>query len=341
MKGATNMNVLHEEHDNGIKEYTLTNNNGMTVKAINIGCSITEILVPDNKGDFSNVVLRYDTLEEYFRNEDFLGAVIAPIAGRVRDAEFEIGDESYSFTPNEGRNLLHSGELNPYNEIWESSIEEDKIVFQYKMDKRFPGDPLIKVMYSLNDENELKLEYEISAESKSIVAPTNHTYFNLSNVLEGDAGGHLVRSNTRSFLKVDEDLLPESVAVCEGVFDLKHGRLLKDVFESDDGQVGIAGGGFDHYFIFEKDEKEVEITEKGSGRTLKVTTTSPGMVLYTGNNLDGHVVLKDRKAQKHAGFCMETQESPAALKLPLDQDMRVEEEETYKRETVFRFGVEK
>src|SRR5699024_5548354 len=243
----------------------------------------------------------------------------------------------YSFTPNEGRNLLHSGELNPYNEIWESSIEEDKIVFQYKMDKRFPGDPLIKVMYSLNDENELKLEYEISAESKSIVAPTNHTYFNLSNVLEGDAGGHLVRSNTRSFLKMDEDLLqesvavcigvfylkhdnevsagsksivaptnhtyvnlsnvmegdagghlvrsntrsflkmdedllPESVAVCEGVFDLKHGRLLKDVFESDDGQVGIAGGGFDHYFIFEKDEKEVEITEKGSGRTLKVTT---------------------------------------------------------------------
>ncbi len=327
--------MIRKEHDKGIIEYTLKNNNGMTVKLINVGCSITEILVPDRDGDYSNVVLRYETLEEYFRNEHFLGSVIAPIAGRLENAEFTIDDEVYSFTPNEGENLLHSGKLNPYNEIWDSSIEDDKVVFQYKVGNEYPGSPLFKVIYSLSDDNELKLEYEVSAESESAVAPTNHTYFNLGNE---DTRDHLVRSNIESYLKMNENLIAESVENCEGLFDLQQGQLFSDVFASDDEQISIANGGFDHYFIFEEDDKSVNITDKKSGRTMKVTTTFPGMVLYTGNNLDESVVLKDRKAQKYAGFCVETQSSPAALKLLPDQEISIDKENTYKKETVFSFS---
>lgn len=327
--------MIRKEHDKGIIEYILKNNNGMTVKLINVGCSITEILVPDRDGDYSNVVLRYETLEEYFRNEHFLGSVIAPIAGRLENAEFTIDDEVYSFTPNEGENLLHSGKLNPYNEIWDSSIEDDKVVFQYKVGNEYPGSPLFKVIYSLSDDNELKLEYEVSAESESAVAPTNHTYFNLGNE---DTRDHLVRSNIESYLKMNENLIAESVENCEGLFDLQQGQLFSDVFASDDEQISIANGGFDHYFIFEEDDKSVNITDKKSGRTMKVTTTFPGMVLYTGNNLDESVVLKDRKAQKYAGFCVETQSSPAALKLLPDQEISIDKENTYKKETVFSFS---
>lgn len=327
--------MIRKEHDKGIIEYILKNNNGMTVKLINVGCSITEILVPDRDGDYSNVVLRYETLEEYFRNEHFLGSVIAPIAGRLENAEFTIDDEVYSFTPNEGENLLHSGKLNPYNEIWDSSIEDDKVVFQYKVGNEYPGSPLFKVIYSLSDDNELKLEYEVIAESESAVAPTNHTYFNLGNE---DTRDHLVRSNTESYLKMNENLIAESVENCEGLFDLQQGQLFSDVFASDDEQISIANGGFDHYFIFEEDDKSVNITDKKSGRTMKVTTTFPGMVLYTGNNLDESVVLKDRKAQKYAGFCVETQSSPAALKLLPDQEISIDKENTYKKETVFSFS---
>src|SRR5699024_9197725 len=118
------MEVSYNKSAYGIIEYTLKNGSGMTVKVINIGCSITEILVPDDTGKFSNVVLGYDTLEEYFRNEHFLGAVVAPVAGRVKDAEFTIGEETFSIEANEGDHLLHSGSLNLYNRIWESSIEE-------------------------------------------------------------------------------------------------------------------------------------------------------------------------------------------------------------------------
>lgn len=335
------MDISYERYENEIMEYNLKNNNGMTVKIINIGCSITEILVPDNTGKFSNVVLRYGTLDEYFRNEHFLGAVVAPVAGRVENAEFTIDDETFSFETNEGDHLLHSGNLNLYNKIWESSIENGKIVFRYKMGDEFPGKPLMKIMYSLGEDNALKLEYEAQTEASGIMAPTNHTYFNLSNDPAEDVSKQTVKSDVGGYLKMDGDLIPRSVEACIGVFDLRQGRRFKDVFESDDDQIGMANGGFDHYFMYEGGNRSVEVNDERSGRTLKVTTSFPGMVLYTGNNLDGSVGLKDRKSQKYAGFCLETQESPAALKLPLGFDVKIDEDEIYKRETIFSFGVNK
>jgi len=335
------MNISHEQFGKGIIEYTLKNNNGMTVKVINIGCSITEILVPDNTGKYSNVVLRYDNLEEYFRNDDFLGSVVAPIAGRVENAEFTLDDDTYSFEANEGNHLLHSGNLNLYNKIWESSIEGERVVFQYRMGDEFPGEPLIKVMYSLDEDNALKLEYEVEADGSGIVAPTNHTYFNLSSDPAEDISKQVVRSDVGSYLKMNEDLIPQSMGECSDICDLKNSIMFKDVFESDEDQIKIANGGFDHYFMYEGEGGSVEVREEGSGRTLKVMTSFPGMVLYTGNNLDENTGLKDRKPQKHAGFCLETQESPAALKLPLGFDVKIDEGETYKRETVFSFGVDK
>lgn len=329
------MNIIRKEHDKGIIEYILRNDNGMTVKLINIGCSITEILVPDRNGEYSNVVLRYETLEEYFRNEHFLGSVIAPLAGRLESAELIIDDELYSFTPNEGKNLLHSGEINPYNKIWDSSMEDDKVVFQYKICDEYPGAPQFTVKYMLSDDNELKLEYGVITETETVVAPTNHTYFNLG---AEDTGSHLIRSNTEIFLKMNENLTAESVEKCEGLFDLKQEHLFSDIFTSDDEQIAVANGGFDHYFIFAEDNQSVDITDKKSGRTMTVRTTFPGMVLYTGNNLDENVVLKDRKSQKYAGFCVETQCTPAALKLPLDQELRIKADIPYKKETVFSFS---
>ncbi|WP_411842809.1 aldose epimerase family protein [Salinicoccus sp. HZC-1] len=335
------MGISYKQFENKIIEYTLKNNNGMTVKVINIGCSITEILVPDKHGEFHNVVLRNEYLDGYFENGNFFGAVVAPIAGRVENAEFTIGDDNYSFKANQGNHLLHSGNLNLYNKIWKSSVEEEKVVFQYKMGTEFPGRPLIRVMYSLSDDNELKLEYEVDAVSASVVAPTNHTYFNLSNDLTEDVSNHAIKADVKSFLKMDEDLIPISAEEPAGVFDLNEGKVFGDVFKSEDTQMKIANDGFDHYFIFNKNNRAVEVSDERSGRTLKVTTSFPGMVLYTGNNLNENTDLKDRQPQKHAGFCLETQESPAALKIPLGFDVRINGNEIYKRQTVFSFGVNK
>lgn len=338
--GDVFLSVTYKEHDKGIIEYILTNNNGMTVKVINIGCSITEILVPDKKGEYSNVVLRYDSFEEYFSNDHFLGAVIAPVAGRVENASFTINDEAYSFTANEGRNLLHSGGLNPYSKIWDSSAEDNKITFKFQMGNEFPGSPLFKVVYSLTEANELKLEYEVTAESESVAVPTNHTYFNLGSETDRNTENHVIKSNTESWLKMNEELIPSGIEHSEGLFDLKKGRVFSDVFSSDNEQIEIANGGFDHYFIFDEYDKSAVITDGKSGRTMKVSTTFPGMILYTGNNMDDTIRLQNRKAQKYAGFCVETQCTPAALKLPLNQQVRIEAGVPYKKETVFSFSTE-
>lgn len=334
------MEITKKHFERGIIEYSLKNKSGMTVKVINIGASITEILVPDNRGAFSNVVLRHESLEDYFRNAHFLGSVVAPVAGRVENAEFTIGDRTYSFEPNEGRHLLHSGGLSAYDRIWESSVIGDKVVFEYKMDDGFPGKPLMKVMYSLNEDDELKLEYEVVADAASVVAPTNHTYFNLSNDMDENIGRHAIQADVSRVLEMDDESIPVLNAECNGIFDLREKRAFEAVFQNGDSQIETANGGYDHYFTFDGDSRVAEVGDERSGRTLKVTTTFPGMVLYTGNNLDGSVKLKDRKAQKYGGFCLETQESPAALKLPLGFDVQVGADEIYRRETVFSFGVE-
>lgn len=334
------MRVTYKKHDEGIIEYILKNANGMTVKIINVGCSITEILVPDRNGEFTNVVLRYETLKEYFGNEHFLGSVIAPVAGRLESAEFIIDDELYSFPPNEGKNMLHSGEINPYNKIWDSFIEDNKITFKFQMGDEYPGSPLFKMVYSLSEENELKLEYEVTAESETVAVPTNHTYFNLGSEPDRNTANHVIKSNTESWLKMNNELIPKSIEQPEGLFDLREGRPFSEIFSSDDEQLEIANGGFDHYFIFDEDDKAAVITDAKNGRVMKVSTTFPGMILYTGNNMDETINLKDRKSQKYAGFCVETQCTPATLKLPLDQEVRIKAAVPYKKETVFSFSME-
>lgn len=340
MTGDVFVSVAYKEHNKGIIEYILKNNNGMTVKVINVGCSIIEIIVPDRNGVYSNVVLRYESLEEYFRNEHFLGSIIVPLAGRLENAEFTHKGNVYSFTPNEGDNLLHSGEINPYNKIWDSSIEDSKLVFQYRMAEEFPGRPVFKIVYSLTEENELKLEYEVTAESESVTVPTNHTYFNLGNEASENIGNHLIKSDTESWLKMNESLIPTSIEQCKGLFDLKEGRIFNEVFKGGDEQIKIANGGFDHYFTFNGKEKSAVIADEKSGRIMTVATSFPGMILYTGNNMDETLNLKDRKAQKYAGFCVETQCTPATLKLPLNQEVTINARVPYKKETVFSFAVE-
>lgn len=334
------MEITVENHEQGIKEYTLKNKQGMTVKVINVGCSITDIIVPDKNGNFSNVVLRYDNLNEYFTNDHFLGAVIAPVAGRLQNSTLSVDNKTYSYSPNENGNLLHSGTVNPYQQIWNSKVEDNRVKFQNDIGADYPGNPKIKITYSLSETNELTLQYDIEAESNTLAAPTNHSYFNLSNSKDGNTKNHIIKSNTSHYLKMNNQLIAESVEACNGLFDLSNGREFTEVFKSEDEQIKIANGGFDHYFIFEKNKPSTKIYDQESGRVMTVTTTFPGMVFYTGNNLTDSVKLKDRKSQKYAGFCVETQESPFSLTLPLNHTVNIDKGSHYQRQTVFKFEVQ-
>src|SRR5699024_3805701 len=136
---------------------------------------------------------------------------------------------------------------------------------------------------------------------------------------------------------MNKELIPVSIEQSEGLFDLNERRLFSDVFSSDDEQIEIADGGFDHYFIFNEDDKSAVITDERSGRIMTVTTTFPGMILYTGDNMDEAVNLNNSKAQKYAGLCVDAPCTPAAMKLPLNHDVRISAGVPYNKETVFSF----
>ncbi|MFA7744387.1 aldose epimerase family protein [Salinicoccus roseus] len=334
------MKISEKKHKDGIVEYTMENSTGMKVELLNIGAGITGIHVPDRNGNFSNVVLRNDSLEEYRGNLHLLGATIAPVAGRVKGAEIEVDGQKYRFDKNDGNHTLHSGEVGVQNKAWESGIVEEtgveKVKFTTKIDD-YPGRPEVSILYSLGEDNALALEYAVRSAGPTAVAPTNHVYFNLNSDLEATVGNHFVKSSASHYLKMDDALIPESIEACEGIFDLREGRMLQEMFDSSDPQIEVANGGYDHYFLLEG-EDHFEVSEVDSGRKVTMTTNFPGLVFYTGNNLDEGLPLAGRKPQKYMGFCLEAQASPAAAHM--DLGFRIEASGDYRRRTVFRFSVE-
>jgi aldose 1-epimerase len=334
------MKINRKNHEDGIVEYVLENSTGMKVELLNIGASITGIHVPDRNGNLSNVVLRNDSLEEYRGNLHFLGATIAPVAGRVKDAEIEVDGEKHHFDSNDGPHLIHSGDAGVHTKLWEDAVvEEDgtqKVKFTTSIED-YPGRPEVSILYSLGEDNALALEYVVRSAGPTAVAPTNHVYFNLNSDLEATVGNHFVKSSASHYLKMDDALIPESIEACEGIFDLREGRMLQEVFDSSDPQIEVANGGYDHYFLLEG-EDHFEVSEVDSGRKVTMTTNFPGLVFYTGNNLDEGLPLAGRKPQKYMGFCLEAQASPAAAHM--DLGFRIEASGDYRRRTVFRFSVE-
>ena len=335
------MKINRKNHEDGIVEYVLENGTGMKVELLNVGASIIGIHVPDRNGEFSNIVLRNESLEEYRGNLHFLGATIAPVAGRVKDAQIELDGEVHRFDSNDGPHLLHSGDAGVHTKMWEDAvIDEDgieKVKFTTSVED-YPGTPEVSILYSLGEDNALKLEYEVKSMGPTAVAPTNHVYFNLNSDTETTIGNHFVRSGASRYLKMDDTLIPESIAACEGIFDLQKGKALQEVFESDDAQIEVANGGYDHYFLLEG-EDHIEVYEPKSGRKVTMDTDFPGLVFYTGNNLDDGLPLAERKPQKYMGFCMEAQVTPAAQHMDLGFEMEAQEMD--RKETIFRFSVEK
>ncbi|WP_031548221.1 hypothetical protein [Salinicoccus luteus] len=330
------MNITERILAEGIKEYTLKNDVGMSVSVINIGAAITGIHVPDKKGEIDNVVVAYKDIEDYIENPDYLGAVIGPLAGRVTDAKLKIRDEVYHFRGNEGQTMLHSGEYGVHNDSW--SIDDGVIgrICSIKMSCRvdgYPGHPLMSIIYTLDNENRLSIDYKITVDSATIISPTNHTYFNLSG--NDGTGAHIVNFGSKSFHPLNEQLLPLEKKQAEGIFDLSSPTTLQNIYNDDHLQIKIASSGFDHYFYLEN--KRAVLTEPISGRRMTMTTTFPGMIFYTGNAMESKQCNKNING-KHAGVCFEAQEPPILDGLKISPE-RTLDKRKYERKTTFEFSL--
>src|SRR5699024_4157836 len=208
-------------------------------------------------------------------------------------------------------------------------------------DGGYPGNVEVIVTYTLNNDNALVIDYQAETDQKTPIALTNHSYFNLSGDLKRTVHHHEITMNSRYFVELDQELIPtgKKIDVSDTTFDLRKGHKLTEGLEQTSKQNQIAGRGYDHYFLFEKNG-EVVVKDKDSGRILTVKTNQPGMVMYTANGLDDGLQLAEGISEKHLGACFETQGSPASLQHAGFPSVILEAGESYQKQTVFSFDID-
>ena len=288
---------------NTVRLFTISNSNGLTAKITNFGAVLVSLLVPDKNGKIDDVVLGFDTLEKYFNNDVcYFGSTVGRNSNRIKNANFVLNGVTYNLDKNErGKNDLHSG-FRPYNNrLWDYSINEENNSVSFTllspdMDQGFPGEFNISVTYSLDNDNNLKIEYTGVSSKDTIANMTNHSYFNLSGHNSGTAINQELYINADKYVEVDDELIPTGLLkdVENTPMDFrkptKIGLRINDNFKQFE-----YTGGYDHSFVVNKSNPGIEkiavLSDKQSGRTMEVYTDSVGVQFYSGNFIENNKIL--------------------------------------------------
>jgi len=331
-----------------VESFTLVNDQGMEVTCLNYGCIITEIKVPDREGQIENVVLGFDNLEDYIQHSPYFGAICGRVAGRIRNAQFQLDGETYTLAQNDGVNHLHGGEVGFDKVIWEADIVESEqgatIEFHRTSpdgEEGYPGNLHLKVTYTLTNENAFIIQYHGTTDKKTLVNVTNHSYFNLSGNAKRDILEHELTLKSHHFLELTPELLPTGVvAEVEGTtFDFRQGRKIKEGTTSSYTQNVIAGAGYDHPFqLSENFSEEIILKDHESGRVMTIETDEPFVVLYTGNMMDDSTFINGVRSRKYLALCLETQGAPDAIHFPELPSVILDKGEEYSRKTIYTFS---
>jgi aldose 1-epimerase len=331
--------------------YTLTNANGMEARITTYGGALVSLTAPDRHGKFADVVLGMDTLEGYRSQANFFGALIGRYGNRIGHAQFTLDGKTYRLPNNDNGNTLHGGPDGFDKKVWHATearaADGPSLELTYVSkdgEAGFPGALSAKVVYTLTNKNELKIDYTATTDKPTVVNLTNHSYFNLKGAGEGTVLEHQVMINADRFTPVDATLIPtgELRPVKDTPFDFTKATAIGERIGQNDQQLKF-GNGYDHNFVLNKNHdgltKGAEVYEPASGRVLEVWTSEPGLQFYTGNFLDGKVHGKGGKAYPFRGaFCMETQHFPDSPNKPKFPSTELKPGATYRTETVYRFS---
>lgn len=337
------------DDDQPVTLFTVKNKNGFEISCMNYGCVITKILASDRRGQYENVVLGFDTIEEYGQNAKYLGAVVGRVAGRIKRGTFRLGENVYNIPKNEKNNHIHGGAKGFSHVLWDATVlegkEETTIEFTYLSEdgeEGYPGNLEMKVTYTiLNERDTLSITYKGICDRDTVVNVTNHSYFNLSGNLQRDVLDHELMIESSTYLELDEEFLPTGnlVPVDDTVFDFRKFRKISDGVDSVHTQTVLVGHGYDHPFLLEDNSGTIVLTEKESGRKLIVETTESAVVLYSGNNLAGSETMRGEQVRNYLGVCLETQGPPDSIHHPHFPSSILLAGNEYKSTTIYSFEV--
>jgi aldose 1-epimerase len=333
--------------------FTLTNSHGMRVTITNYGGIVVSILAPDRSGKPGDVVLGFDNLEGYLAKEPYFGALVGRYGNRIGNARFKLDGVEYKLPANNGPNSLHGGLRGFDKRVWtarEVHGEHPALELTYLSkdgEEGYPGNLSAKVVYTLTEDNALRIDYTATTDKDTVLNLTNHSYFNLAGEGSGYNLKHEIMIYADRFTPIDGTLIPtgELRKVGNTPFDFRKPALIGARIDADDEQIRF-GKGYDHNFVLNRSgtglSLAARVTDAESGRVLEVLTTQPGLQFYTGNFLDGSIHGKGGKSYgRRSAFCLETQHFPDSPNKPSFPSTVLKPGETYRESTVFRFSTSK
>jgi len=334
-----------------VDAFTLKNGHGVEVRIITYGAAIASIKVPDRAGRFDDIVTGFDNLEGYVERSRFFGAIAGRYANRIANARFTLDGKTYELAANNGKNHLHGGRRGFDKAVWKGTpFERDGnsgVTLTYVSrdgEEGYPGTLTATVTYTLTANDELALDYEATTDKATPVNLTNHSYFNLAGDGHGDILQHRLTIAADRYTPVDETLIPtgELAPVSGTPFDFRQPTAIGARIDADAEQIR-RGKGYDHNFVLNGSglRKAARLVDPSSGRTLDVSTTEPGMQLYTGNNLDGAAGKGGHTYGKRTSLCLETQHFPDSPNHATFPTTILRPGEHFRSKTVFTFGVER
>jgi aldose 1-epimerase len=328
-----------------VELFTLNNANGARVAITNYGAAIVSLQTLDRDGVLGNIVLGMDSLAGYLEQPSYLGAVVGRYANRIAKGKFSLDGRIVQLPLNDGTNHLHGGSRGFDKMVWRAEPFTDDRGVGLRLgltspdgDEGYPGTLEVEVRYQLTEDDELEVEYEAATDAATPVNLTQHSYFNLAGSDGGDILGHQLMIRADRFIPVDSGLIPTGAMapVANTPLDFRTPTAIGARIHDADPQLGFAGG-YDHSFVLRRGAPGLvhaaRLTDAGTGRTLDVSTTEPGLHFYSGNFLDG------RPFVHRTGLSLETQHYPDSPNHPEFPSTILKPNERYRSRTVFAFGV--
>ena len=333
--------------------YVLKNHNGMTAAITNYGGRLVSLLVPDKDGKMTDVVVGFNSLEDYAKStESYFGATIGRVGNRIAKGEFSLDGKKYTLFKNNGPNTLHGGKKGFQAVVWDASQPNDStVLFTYlskDMEEGFPGNLNVKVTYSLTGDNGFKCEYEATTDKKTVVNLTNHAFFNLNGEGSGTILNHSVQLFADGYTPIDSTMIPTGKIepVAGTPFDFTKPVTIGARIEQDNQQLKY-GNGYDHNFVLNETKVNglnhaATVIGDQSGIVMDIYTEEPGMQFYSGNFMQGKNTFKDgSKDDFRTAFAMETQHFPDSPNQPSFPSIVLNPGQTYHTVSVYQFSDKK
>jgi aldose 1-epimerase len=337
-----------------IESVTLKNATGISARLMTLGASIQSLSVPDNRGNSADIVLGYATAQEFLDKPQFFGATVGRFANRIAKGRFSLDGHAYALATNDHGNSLHGGSRGFDKVVWRiDSVKSGataSATFSYSSpagEEGYPGNLHVLAIYTLNDHNELGVQYQATTDAPTIANISNHSYFNLA----GESSGRSVMDqrleiNAEKFTPVDQQLIPtgELRPVAGTPFDFRQATAIgARIRDGSDAQIRY-GRGYDHNFVLSGSSGQlrtaVRFTDPQSGRVMEILTKAPAVQFYSGNFFDGTIVGKGGKVYRQGdAIVLEPQLFPDAPNHPDFPSARLDPGSTYDNTIVYRFSV--